>query len=224
MYSPGCVLKEVSGTFRRVTIKSVFGGLQSSRHRFRRSRGCGPEFPRTSFRRSGCVLIVTDMFNPYESPTIKNQGNLPRPYVWQQQLLCPVCGENSTSVGRACLLHPQFKIRCRACGVPSRLRFERSDWLRIQVAWIVAVGIAVALLATMLLVDPFATTDRLLRRLMPNLLQNLEAGGYGDLIPPGIALLLLLLTVIPIVVASLMALMVNLRMIAFRSQLEPSDH
>ena len=133
--------------------------------------------------------------------------------------MCPVCGEQSSSVGRACLLHPQFRIRCQSCGVPSRLRFERSDWLRIQAAWIFAVGMAFAILALMLVVDPFQKAEELLQQLTPGLMQRLESGGYQDLIPPGIALLLLLMTVIPILLASLFALKVNLHMIAFRSQL-----
>lgn len=171
----------------------------------------------------GSPLIVSLMVNPYESPTEKNQAQSSLPYVWQRQLICPVCSGHSTSVGRACLLHPQFRIRCQSCGVRARLRFERADWLRIQAAWIFAVGIAVILLVLMLAVDPFQKTEELLRRVTPGLIPYIEAGGYQDLIPPGIALLLLLTTVIPILLASLFALKVNLHMVAFRSQLEPSN-
>jgi hypothetical protein len=89
--------------------------------------------------------------------------------------------------------------------------------------WIFAVGIAVALLVLMLTLDPFVKTEQLLRWLTPGLMNRLEANGYQELIPPGIALLLLLGTVIPILLASLFALKVNLRMIAFHSQLVQSD-
>jgi hypothetical protein len=185
--------------------------------------GAGEHFWRVELLLVDFAAYRQGMVNPYESPTVKNQLQQAMPYVWQRPLFCPACGNRSTSVGRACLLHPQFKIRCQSCDIRSRLQFKRSNWIRIQAAWIFAVGIAVALLVLMLTLDPFVKTEQLLRWLTPGLMNRLEANGYQELIPPGIALLLLLGTVIPILLASLFALKVNLRMIAFHSQLVQSD-
>jgi hypothetical protein len=118
------------------------------------------------------------------------------------------------------LLHPQFFIRCENCGVPSRLRFARWDWLKIQAAWIFAVGISVGVLVLLLVTDPFQLFDTALQRFFPVIVSRMQQNGWDDLRPALVGLLILTISLVPILLSSLFALRVNVRVIAFRGTLE----
>ncbi len=160
--------------------------------------------------------------NPYESPTTQPHSRLSFRRLWQQELICPHCQKVGSSAGRACLLHPQFRIRCYHCRAYSRLKFERRDWLKIQGVWILAVGFAVAVLMAFVSVDPFLLLTDTFKRLFPEFHAWVMARGYDSQQTLCFGVIILLSTLVPIILASLFAVRVNLWLIAFRSQMVPA--
>ena len=162
------------------------------------------------------------MGNPYESPTTQPHARLSYRRLWQQELICPHCRKAGTSAGRACLLHPQFRIPCHHCREYSRLKFERRDWLKIQGVWIMAVGFAVLVLLAFISFDPFLLLAGAFRRHFPEVDAWMMAGGYHSLQTVCLGIIILISTIVPIVLASLFAVRVNLCLIAFRSTMVPA--
>lgn len=81
-------------------------------------------------------------------------------------------------------------------------------------------GISVGVLALLLVTDPFQQFDTALQRFFPVIVSRMQQNGWDDLRPAAVGLFILTISLVPILLSSLFALRVNLRMIAFRGMLE----
>jgi len=156
--------------------------------------------------------------NPYEAPipgvVVRDSVNS----LWHRQLPCPNCGRNSIGAGRAFLLDPQFRIRCHSCGQRCRIRFERSDWWRMQAAWFGLLAFVCMVFGCSMCLDPFETLDQTMWALSENLWRPLIGKWRARIIGLSMSTLFL----VPCLFLSFRALRCNLRLIVHRARLTPA--